>query len=126
MIIGTGIDIVEVARIRKSMEKNDGFAKLVFDPEELAYCKKQAASFQSFAGRFAAKEAFFKALGSGWSGDLAFHEVCIFNDALGKPYIQLKGATQQALKDKENCSFHLSISHTEHYATAFVILETAS
>jgi holo-[acyl-carrier protein] synthase len=124
MILGTGIDIVEVARIQKSMEKNEGFSRLVFAPEEVIYCKNSGNPFQSFAGRFAAKEAFFKALGTGWSGQLAFHEVCILNDELGKPFITLSGETLEALKDKESCIFHLSISHAEHYATAFVIIET--
>lgn len=124
MILGTGIDIVEVARIRRSMEKNEGFSRLVFAPEEIAYCQDRRSAFQHFAGRFAAKEAFFKALGTGWSGNLAFHDVCILNDTLGKPFIQLRGETQKALKDKESCTFHLSISHSEHYATAFVIIET--
>ncbi len=123
MILGTGIDIVEVERIQKSIEKKDGFLRLVFSPEEITYCQGQAGVFQSFAGRFAAKEAFFKALGTGWVGDLAFHEVSIKNDEHGRPFIQLSGKTKEALQDKENCTFHLSISHTKHYATAFVIIE---
>lgn len=124
MIKGLGIDLVEVERIRRAMEKSPEFARKVFSPEEIAYCSGQGGSFESFAGRFAAKEAFFKALGTGWRGQLAFHEVSVRNDGLGMPFIVLTGDTLRFLEVKKNCKFHLSISHTRLYATAVVIIET--
>lgn len=123
MIKGIGTDIVEVARIRSSLEKNKGFRTLVFAEEEVAYCEGQGKQYQSYAGRFAAKEAFFKAMGTGWRGDMAFHEVVVQHDAQGKPSIHLKGETRKFLEEQGTCTLHLSISHTAAYATATVIIE---
>jgi holo-[acyl-carrier protein] synthase len=123
MIKGTGIDIVEVARIAQSLSRGDNFRKLVFSEEEIAYCEQQGRGHESYAGRFAAKEAFLKALGTGWRGELQFHEVTFINDELGKPYLVLKGKSKTALKAYNDCRIHVSISHTPHYATAMVIIE---
>jgi holo-[acyl-carrier protein] synthase len=124
MIKGTGIDIVEVARIAQSLSRGDNFRKLVFSEEEIAYCEQQGRrGHESYAGRFAAKEAFLKALGTGWRGELQFHEVTFINDEMGKPYLVLKGKSKAALKAYNDCRIHVSISHTPHYATAMVIIE---
>ena len=122
MIKGTGIDIVEVVRIKKAIQKSEHFKQFVFAPEEIAYCEAKGNSFESFAGRFAAKEAFFKALGTGWQDDTAFNEVVISNDALGKPFIRFIGETEKIL-GRQQTKIHLSISHTKDYATAMVIIE---
>lgn len=124
MISGTGIDIVEVERIRTSIEKNVRFKSLVFSADEIAYCEQQGSPYENFAGRFAAKEAFFKALGTGWRGNMAFHEVSILNDELGKPAIRLYGKTQAEVAERGNLQLHVSISHTTAYATAMVVVET--
>jgi holo-[acyl-carrier protein] synthase len=123
MISGTGIDIVEVERIQRSIVKSENFKKLVFSPEEINYCENEGSGFQSYAGRFAAKEAFFKALGTGWSGDLAFHEVSVLNDKNGKPFIKLFGETLKIMDKRSPTIVHVSISHSKHYATAVVIIE---
>lgn len=123
MIKGVGTDIVEVARIRRSIEKNIGFRTLVFAEEEIDYCSQQGRKYQSYAARFAAKEAFFKALGTGWRGNMAFHEVVVVNDAQGKPSLQLKGETRKYLEVQGAYILHISISHTAAYATATVIIE---
>lgn len=123
MIKGIGTDIVEVERIRKSLEKNTSFRSLVFAEEEVAYCGKQGSGYQSYAGRFAAKEAFFKALGTGWRGNMAFHEVVVVNDAQGKPSLKIKGETRKFLEAQGAYTLHISISHTAAYATATVIIE---
>jgi holo-[acyl-carrier protein] synthase len=123
MIKGAGIDIVEVARIAQSLGKDERFSKLVFAEEEVAYCEKQGKKNESYAGRFAAKEAFLKALGTGWRGELQFHDLVFMNDELGKPYLVLKGKSKEVLQAFEHCIFHVSISHTSHFATAMVIIE---
>ncbi len=123
MISGIGTDIVEVDRIRKSLEKNESFKTLVFAETEIVYCEQQGNGYQSFAGRFAAKEAFFKALGTGWRGNLAFHEVVVVNDVWGKPTITLLGETKKAVQQQGPLQLHVSISHTVTYATAMVIIE---
>lgn len=122
MIKGTGIDIVEVVRIKKAILKSDHFKQFVFAPEEIEYCEAKGNSFESFAGRFAAKEAFFKALGTGWQDNTAFNEVVVSNDTLGRPFIKLIGETEKTLEDHQFL-IHLSISHTKEYATAMVIIE---
>ncbi|WP_224995961.1 holo-ACP synthase [Cesiribacter sp. SM1] len=126
MISGTGIDIVEVDRIRESIEKNERFKTLVFSTDEILYCEKQATAYQSYAARFAAKEALFKALGTGWRGKLAFNEVSVVNDQWGKPYIHLTGDTLKTVEALGSTNIHISISHAKAYATAVVIIEKLS
>jgi holo-[acyl-carrier protein] synthase len=122
MIKGTGIDIVEVDRIKNAIKKSEHFKQFVFSPEEIEYCEAKANSFESFAGRFAAKEAFFKALGTGWQENTAFNEVVVSSDPLGRPFIKLVGETEGVL-ERTSFKIHLSISHTKEYATAMVIIE---
>lgn len=122
MIKGTGIDIVEVDRIKRALEKGGRFKEFVFAAEEIEYCETKGSRFESYAGRFAAKEAFFKALGTGWQDNTAFYEVVICNDALGKPFIKLAGETKKVI-EKPGTKIHLSISHTKSYATAIVVIE---
>ena len=123
MISGTGIDIVEVERIRESIEKNERFKSLVFSALEIQYCEKQGHPYQSYAARFAAKEAFFKALGSGWRGKMAFNEVSVTNDQWGKPSIRLSGEAAERVEAQGNTLIHVTLSHTKAYATAMVIIE---
>src|SRR5690606_8970240 len=123
MISGTGIDIVEVDRIRHSVEKSSQFKLKVFSQAEIDYCEKGGSGFQSYAGRFAAKEAFFKALGTGWAGKMAFHEVCVMNDPEVKPFIELSGEALKVMNSQNLQKVHLSISHSKNYATAVVIIE---
>ncbi|MFN6944280.1 MAG: holo-ACP synthase [Cytophagaceae bacterium] len=121
MILGTGTDIVEVERIQKAIEKNDHFKLRVFSTVEIAYCEQKINKYESYTGRFAAKEAFFKALGSGWRGKLSFSEVSVENNELGKPSIFLSGETANAVEG--SAVIHVSISHTKDFATAIVIIE---
>lgn len=123
MISGTGIDLVEISRIRRSIEKSNAFALRVFSEEEITYCQSRGLPFESFAGRFAAKEAFFKALGTGWRGEMAFTEVVVENDSWGKPHMRLSGEVERVFREMDLQTIHVSISHSEHYATAVVIIE---
>lgn len=124
MIISTGIDIVEVYRIRETMERTPRFTERVYTAVEREYCdSKGAAAFQSYAGRFAAKEAFLKALKTGWRGKIAWHDVEILNDADGVPTLNITGEARAILEKRGADRVHLSISHTAEHAAANVILE---
>lgn len=122
MIIGIGTDIAEVARIAKSIE-NNSFKEKVFSKTEIIYCEAKANKAESFAARFAAKEAFFKALGSGWRGGMAFNEVEVLNDELGKPSLNILGKTSEIVSEKKIKNIHVSLSHTKEIAMAMVVLE---
>lgn len=122
MIIGLGTDIIEIARIEKGMQ-SIGFKEKVFSEQEILYCEKKANRFESFAARFAAKEAFFKALGTGWRGGMAFNEVEVRNDELGCPTLHLLGETADIVKKRKIKTIHVSLSHVKEMAIATVILE---
>lgn len=122
MILGIGTDIVEVARIAKSIETIE-FREKIFSAIEIAYCETKTHKAESYAARFAAKEAFFKALGTGWRGGMAFNEVEISNDTLGKPWLRVLGKTAEILAEKNIEKMHVSLSHTKATAIAMVILE---
>jgi holo-[acyl-carrier protein] synthase len=124
MIISTGIDIVEVYRIAETMTRTPRFGERVFTPKEREYCDaKGAAAAQSYAGRFAAKEAFLKAIKTGWRGKITWHDIEILNDADGVPSLNVKGEALRILTERGAESAHLSISHTTEHAVASVILE---
>ncbi|HEX5023912.1 MAG TPA: holo-ACP synthase [Agriterribacter sp.] len=123
MITGIGTDIVETIRMEKAIAKEQGFRELVFSKNEIAYCESKANKYQHYAARFAAKEAFFKALGTGWKNGTAFHEVEIVNDKNGKPGISLLGETAITLIDLQMENIHVSLSHLAALATAFVIIQ---
>lgn len=123
MIEGLGIDNVEVSRMEELIARNNNFRDRVFTSNETAYCIKQSNSAQSFAARFAAKEAFAKALGTGFIGDLDFLEIEVCHDSLGKPFLSLSGEAQCAIEKKNITSVHLSLTHTRSIASAVVILE---
>ncbi len=120
MILGIGNDIVEVGRIKKAIEKSDGFKKRVFTESEIEYAESKKDKYPSYAGRFAAKEALSKALGTGVRG-FKLLDIEIKNDELGKPYIVLADALLEKLNS--GAIIHLSISHTREYAAANVIIE---
>lgn len=124
MIIGTGIDTVEVARFQRFLdEDNQRLLDRLFTPLEQDYCrgKKQAAA--CYAARFAAKEAFLKALGTGLRDGLGWTEVEVVNDPLGRPELRLHGTALQFLTHRGGNQAHLSLSHDGGHAVAIVILE---
>ena len=124
MIVSIGIDIVEVYRISETIQRTPRFVERVFTPRERAYCDaKGAASAQSFAARFAAKEAFLKALKTGWRGRITWQDMEILNDAQGVPTLEIKGEARSLLEKMGAEKIHLSISHTTDHAVAQVILE---
>jgi holo-[acyl-carrier protein] synthase len=123
MIIGTGIDIIEVSRVGEKIDKESGFKTKVFSSHEIEFCDAKKDRAQNYAARFAAKEAFLKATGLGLAAGYDLHEIEIINNALGKPELRLIGNFQKlALKNDWN-KIHLSLSHVQAMACAVVIIE---
>jgi holo-[acyl-carrier protein] synthase len=124
MIVSIGIDIVEVYRISETLTRTPRFVERVFTEKERAYCdSKGAASAQSYAARFAAKEAFLKALKTGWRGKITWQDMEILNDPLGVPNLEIKGEARKLLENLGATKIHLSMSHTTDHAVAQVVLE---
>jgi holo-[acyl-carrier protein] synthase len=124
MILSTGIDIVEVYRIAETMTRTPRFTERVFTKWEREYCDaKGAAAAQSYAGRFAAKEAFLKALQTGWRGKITWHDIEILSDDQGVPLLNISGEASTLFKNTGATRSHLSISHTSEHAVAQVIFE---
>lgn len=122
MIIGIGTDIIEIERIAKSIE-NSHFKARVFSTQEIAYCENKPNKSENYAVRFAAKEAFFKALGTGLRSGMALTEVEVQNNDLGAPSLQISGITAETIALKQIKTIHISLSHTKNTATAMVVLE---
>jgi holo-[acyl-carrier protein] synthase len=126
MIIGVGLDVVAVARLERSLRQDGAaFAERVFTAAERKACEGRADRVQALAGRFAAKEALFKALGSGWKGGgtLALHQVEVIAAASGKPELRLSGATADQAAALGVTRVHVTLTHEPEYAAAVVILE---
>ena len=126
MIFGIGVDIIEVARIEKQISgESISFVKKVFTPKEIEYCEKKIKNkAQNYAARFAAKEAFFKAIGTGLRDGLSWKDIEIENDPQGKPDLLLTGKSKQWVADHQICNIYISLSHVKELAIAVVILET--
>ena len=123
-IYGIGTDIVRVDRIKKFL-KNKNFLKRVFNEKEILKCKKIINSSNCYAKRFAAKEAFSKALGTGIINGINFNEIIVLNSKLGKPYINLIGQTKKTIIKKlkgKKLKVSLSLSDEKKYAVAFVTI----
>lgn len=124
MIVSIGIDIVEVYRIAETLERTPRFGERVFTDAERTYCDaKGAAAAQSYAGRFAAKEAFLKALKTGWRGKITWHDIEILSDDQGVPTLHISGEASTLFTSSGAIHMHLSISHTTEHAVAQVIFE---
>ena len=123
MISGVGIDIIEVERVAASINKEKGFREMIFSKTEIAYCESKKNKFEHYAARFAAKEAFFKAIGTGWLEDTLFNEVEVKNTDAGKPEIRLSGLTLETINLMGAGKISVSLSHIKTMATAIVIIE---
>ena len=123
-IFGIGTDIVSIDRIKNSL-KNKNFINRIFNKKEILKCKKINNSSNCYAKRFAAKEAFSKALGTGISKGINFNEIVILNKKSGKPYINLIGTTKKKIEQifkKKKTKISLSLSDEKDYAVAFVTI----
>ena len=124
MIVSIGIDIVEVYRIAETLARTPRFGERVFTASEREYCDaKGAAAAQSYAGRYAAKEAFLKALKTGWRGKITWLDIEILSDAQGAPSLNISGEASTLFSQTGAATAHLSISHTSEHAVAQVIFE---
>ena len=123
MIFGVGTDIIEVARMEKMVVKGRQYLETIFTEKERDYCKTKARKSEHYAARYAAKEAFLKALGTGWRDGLAFCDIEIINDDLGKPQVFLYGEVKKIFDHHQIRRTSISISHIKEIAIAIVILE---
>jgi holo-[acyl-carrier protein] synthase len=124
VIVGTGVDLAEVPRIRASIERfGNRFVERIFTPAEIAYVERKANRYERYAARFAAKEAGMKAIGTGWKRGVTWQDFEVANLPSGKPTLRLHGmaATISAKLGVRNIS--LSLTHTEQFGMAHVILE---
>jgi holo-[acyl-carrier protein] synthase len=124
MILGIGIDIIEVARIHASHERfGDRFLKRVLRPAEIEYCLSHRRPAPFLAARFAAKEAISKAFGTGIGSRLGWQDMEVGRKDSGQPFVILHDAGLKLMESSGGTGFHLSLSHTEHYASAVAVLE---
>ena len=123
MIFGIGTDLIEVERVADKMEKKQGFKELVFSADEIIYCEARTFKYEHYAARFAAKEAFLKAIGTGWRNGTAFNEIEIYNDEEGKPEIRFHGLTAKTIAELKLGKIFVSLSHLKTMACAMVVIE---
>ena len=124
MIVGIGIDIIEVARIREVLQRTPRFRERVFTPAERTYCDSRGAvAAQHYAARFAAKEAALKALQTGWSDGIAWQDIEISAKQSGAPVISFHGRARELYEQSGATAVHISIAHTTEHAVAQVVLE---
>ncbi len=127
MILGLGIDIIEVARVATSVERfGERFLKRILLPEEIAYCQSHKIPPPFIAARFAAKEAISKAFGTGIGAQLGWHDMEIKRRESGEPFVALHGNGQKLLQARGGRAVLISLSHTDNYAAAVAILESAA
>jgi holo-[acyl-carrier protein] synthase len=125
MIVGTGIDIAEVERIAQSIDRfGRRFLERVFTPDEIRYCESKANKAERYAGRFAAKEAAMKAIGTGWNRGVTWQDVEVSRVPGGRPTITYHNKAAEFFRALGAVRAHLSITHTAESAMAQVILES--
>jgi holo-[acyl-carrier protein] synthase len=124
VIVGTGVDLAEVGRIRDAIGRyGDRFIQRIYTAAEIAYVEKKANRFERYAGRFAAKEAGMKAIGTGWRGGVRWQDFEVSNLASGRPTLVLHGVAARVAAKMGVKSISLSITHTAELGMAHVILE---
>ena len=122
MILGIGIDITEIKKIKENI-RSQAFQQKVFTPAELKAVDGFKNKAEHLAGKFAAKEAFMKAIGAGIWQEVWFSQIEVLNDEVGKPYIKVRGEAEKRIKESGSEKIHVSISHSGGMAVAVVILE---
>ncbi len=123
MIIGIGVDIVEIHRLRNALRGTQRMQERVFTEEEIQFCTSRKRQYQHFGGRFAAKEAALKALGTGWSRGIRWKDVEITDDETGKPILTFHGKAKEIFEQLTARTAWISITHSPDHAVAMVILE---
>ena len=124
MILGLGIDIEEVSRIKRAIERyGESFLKRVYTPHEIAYCSKKRNPYERYAARFAAKEAGMKALGTGWRRGITWRDFEVSHAPGGRPVLKLSGVALEIYGQLGGTNIALSLTHTTSQAMAEVIIE---
>ncbi len=124
MIVGLGVDIAEVGRIEAAIRRHgQAFLRRLFTPAEMAYCERHRNKYERYAGRFAAKEAAMKALGTGWRHGVRWLDIEIVRLPSGKPTLELRGRAQEFADRLEVKNIALTITHSGNTALAQVIFE---
>jgi holo-[acyl-carrier protein] synthase len=124
VILGVGLDLIEVARFeQEAIRHGDGFLEELFSPQEIAYCQGMRRPYPFYAARFAAREALFKALGTGRDGSMSWRDVEVHRETSGKPFLVLQGEARRVADLMGVIRVHLSLTHTEEYAAATVVVE---
>ncbi len=122
-IVGIGLDLVNIPRVRAMTERwQDRFLTRLFTAQERTYCLQKASPYASLAGRFAAKEAVLKALGTGWANGIRWTEIQVLNDRGGRPVATADGRVGSLLRDAGVTDIQISLSHDTDYAIAEAIL----
>jgi holo-[acyl-carrier protein] synthase len=125
MILGTGVDLAEVARIRETIGRHgDRFLRRIYTELEIAYVERKANRFERYAGRFAAKEAGMKAIGTGWKRGVRWQDFEVSNLPSGRPTLRLHGEAARIAEKMGVKNISLSITHTSQLGMAHVILES--
>jgi holo-[acyl-carrier protein] synthase len=125
MIVGTGVDLAEVDRIRHSVERfGEKFLRRVYTEREIAYVERKANKFERYAARFAAKEAGMKAIGTGWRHGVRWQDFEVVNLPSGRPALKLHGVAAEFAKRLGATNIQLSMTHTSQLGLAYVILES--
>lgn len=123
-IIGIGTDIIECLRIAQMIDRHgELFISRVYTPHEISYCSTKKAATQHYAGRWAAKEAVLKALGTGWRKGISWRDIEVRNQPSGAPTIALCGGAREVFEKSGIATMHISISHCRSHATAYAIAE---
>jgi holo-[acyl-carrier protein] synthase len=123
-IVGTGIDITECLRIAQMIERHgELFITRVYTEAEIEYCSARKAATQHYAGRWAAKEAVLKALGTGWRRGISWRDIEIRNDRQGAPTVHLRAGARDVMERAGIRSLHVTISHCRSYAVSYVVAE---
>lgn len=127
MIVGIGVDMAEVSRVREAIERHgERFLKRIFTPAEIAYCRRHKDCYERFAARFAAKEAAMKALGTGWRRGVSWQDFEVSNLPSGKPCLKLSGKALEIYRGLGSSGLFVSLTHTGAYALAQVVIEGES
>ena len=126
MIFGAGTDIIEVQRVEEKLVRTESLKTKLFTATEIAYCESKYRPAMHFAARFAAKEAFLKAMGTGWSGGHKFSEIEVVNNVLGKPELFVHGKVREFCEAHGVSAMEVSLTHIKDLASAVVVLETKS
>lgn len=123
MIVGIGLDLVKIDRVRAMAERwRERFLRRLYTEAERRACMKKAVPYASLAGRFAAKEAVLKALGTGWSDGISWRDIQVLNDRAGRPYATVSGRVKTLMRRARVTGIHVSLSHDAEYAVAQAVL----